>query len=289
MSDLSLLATRLTDGGRGLLAVDQSPARLDEMARRAGLAATESVRRGLVELVLGAPGLDRALAGMLVDAATLPHLGPLRLRRHRVPIGCAPDGVDFARRRWMTGPGTRTAEREEGAREVAGWAAGRQRAGVVPLVECVVGVAERDQLAWAQARHADAVRSLLSAFDAAGVERAATVLGLGVVLPGRRAPDTATVDDVARATLGCLAMAGVDGVAGIVFTAAGQPSRLAGHLAAMRRLEPDRPLGYLVGSTVLNAVARTWRGRADRVVEAQGELTRTLSVLSETLSGAAAL
>jgi fructose-bisphosphate aldolase class I len=88
MSDLSVLAARLIGGGRGLVAVDQSAPRLDEVLRRARVAATEPNRNALRELVLTAPGLDRVSAGVLVDLATLGSTPPpAPLGRRRMPLG----------------------------------------------------------------------------------------------------------------------------------------------------------------------------------------------------------
>ncbi|HEY4008169.1 MAG TPA: class I fructose-bisphosphate aldolase [Pseudonocardia sp.] len=88
MSDLSVLAARLIGGGRGLVAVDQSAPRLDEVLRRARVAATEPNRNALRELVLTAPGLDRVSAGVLVDLATLGSAPlPAPLGRRRMPLG----------------------------------------------------------------------------------------------------------------------------------------------------------------------------------------------------------
>lgn len=290
MSDLSVLAARLTEGQRGLLTVDQPAPRLDELLRRARIEGTEANRRGLRELVLAAPGLDRVVAGVLVDPATLEAPRPPLLARRAVPIGvgCAipPGGVDFARRRWTVGPASTPPEVEEGTRRLAEWAADRQRDGVVPLVECVVRVGERDTMATAALRHTDALRPVLTALDGAGVDRAGCLLGVGLPLPGHRARDVATSDDVARASRACLREARADGIAGVVFAAPGQPGQLAGHLVAMRWLSPDWPIGFRLGADTLADVARIWRGRPQLVAAAQRELMRQLGTMSRTLCGA---
>ncbi len=294
MSDLSVMAARLTEGGRGLLAVDQAPAQLDEVLRRGRVAATEANRRGLCALVLAAPGLDRVAAGVLVDAAVLADRAPLPLLVHGlVPVGVGaalrrpPTGADFARRQWVSAPGSTLFEREQCARQVAEWASDCQRDGVVPLAGCVVRVGERDPLTMVSARHADAVSLVLTALDRAGVDRAGCLLGLGMPLPGRRAREVATSEDVARASCACLRAVGADGIGGVVFSSEGLTRQLAGHLVAMRWLSPHWPIGFRLGSDLLIDVARAWRGRPQLVAAGQRELLRQLTTMSSTMRAAA--
>lgn len=284
-------AARLIEGGRGLLALDQPPARVDEVLRWARIGATEANRRAFCELLLTAPGLDRVVGGVLLDPVSLRGARkPPLIGARPVPVGVAHGpsvgAVDFVLRRWVSSPSNTLRESEGCARQLAEWAADCQRAMIVPVAECLVRVADRDTLATAAQRHTEVFRMVLSAFDRAGAERSALVLGAGMPEPGCRAGNVATSDDVARAALGCLREAGASGIAGVVFTAQGRGRALVGHLAALQWLGPDWPIGFRLGADTLVDVARVWKGRQRLTSAAQRELLIQLDTMSRTVRAA---
>ncbi|GEL20519.1 class I fructose-bisphosphate aldolase [Pseudonocardia asaccharolytica] len=307
MTALRSLAGCLTAPGRGLLAVDQPSVHLHDMLRRARLTSTEQNCRALRDLVLATPGLHRMLSGVLLDpeelSATAHPVGPLPslLAARRVPIGVrmgdettevigsadriteevdrhAENGAMFARWRQVIDGSDRSVadEAQVRIRAVATWAAICQRGGLVPVVECVVRVADQDTIEQVEVVHTRTVGAVMSALDAAKVDLAATVLGANLVLPGRRAGQTAASEDVAMASVRSLREAGAGSVAGIVFTPSGQPRHLAAHLAAMQWCQPGWPISFCQGRSLLAPTAAVWRGRPDRVAPAQNELRSRL-------------
>lgn len=299
-TDLHRLAASLVTPRRGMLALDQPCAQVQDMLRRARIAATEEQCHALRDLVLATPGLDRLLSGVLLEPAALhaaarqPGSSPTLLGGHGRPIGVRMDdettravdvndlaaeidrhtahGASFACRRLVAGEGSEHAEVGHRTRLTAEWATACQRGGVVPIVECVVRSSAHLGLTEAEEAHTAAVAAAVTALDQADADPAATVLGVSPVVPGRRSSQVDASEDVARATMRSLRTAGARALTGIVFTPPLQARHLTAHLAAMQWVDPDWPIGYCLGSDLLATVAAVWRGRPDRVTAAQREL-----------------
>jgi fructose-bisphosphate aldolase class I len=279
------------------------------MLRQARVPVSEDNLRRFADLVLGAPGLERMVSGVLVDGGTLRRVAagdadlPPLLTERRVPVGVrmgdetdhrldiagstdeaaaevaryVAAGADFARWRIVVGEGTAAAEVRARARLVAQWAALCQAAGIAPFVDCVVVRRGHHGLGDAERAHTEAVGIVIGALDAADVDLANTLLGSSLVVPGARSSEAATAEDIARATLRSLRNAGAKHVAGIAFTPTGKPGRLTAHLAAMQWLSPDWPIGFCLGRSMLTRIARVWRGRPENVADAQAELHNRLN------------
>jgi len=273
--------------GRGLLALDQPCARFHAVLRGARIEDTEQHCRALHDLVLGAPGLDRLVGGLLVPAAVV------RAAAGRLPVGVRMDGRQDGRRaadtiaRHVADGATFAALNADGApRRAATWAAACLRGGLVPLVEYHVTAGPHDGLGAPESAHTAAIGALMAQLHRAGVDPAGVLLGVRPVVPGPRSSEADAAEDCARATVRSLA--GACGVAGVVFTP--QPrraGRLAAHLAAVQWLRPGWAVGFGLGTGVLSPVAAAWRGRPGRVAAAQHELLTRFTCVSGVLRATA--
>ena len=278
----------LLDDGRGLLALDQRPAG----------------PTGLLDLVLGTPGLDRAVAGVVVDPADLRLAADSPAGRRvalGVRVGWAADadlraglaravaaGARFARTAMVVTDLSGRADLEGSAHRCASVARAGVAAGLVPVVECVVAVPPRCGLDGARTRHATALAAVTAALRAAGVAPADLVLCTSLAQPGPRG-EVAGADEIAAATVAALTSAltaaRLDdrGPAAVAFRPTGQPRHLAANLAALRGRDLPWPVGFCVGASVLEPVAQAWQGRSGRVPDARRELTSRLSCLVAVL------
>jgi len=71
MSDLGTTITHLFASGKGLLAADESPASADKRLAQYGIEGTEEMRRKFRDLLLGAPGIDALVSGVILQEETL--------------------------------------------------------------------------------------------------------------------------------------------------------------------------------------------------------------------------
>ena len=282
----------LLDDGRGLLALDQRPAG----------------PTGLLDLVLGTPGLDRAVAGVVVDPVDLRRAADSPAGRRvalGVRVGWAADadlraglaqavaaGARFARTAMVVTDLSGRADLEGSAHRCASVARAGVAAGLVPVVECVVAVPPRCGLDGARTRHATALAAVTAALRAAGVAPADLVLCTSLAQPGPRG-EVAGADEIAAATVAALTSALAPaltaarmddrGPAAVAFRPTGQPRHLAANLAALRGHDLPWPVGFCVGASVLEPVAQALRGRPGRVPDARRELTSRLSCLVAVL------
>lgn len=296
--------------GRGLIALDQPRSHTDELLRRARLPATDANRTGLSTLVLSTPGLDRVISGVLLDSATLNGAAGSAtmdgsgmidrlLGNPRIALGIQMGdettelrdidhvtrdigqhlaaGVSFARWRLVASDGRDPADVAARARLAACWAAICQRSALTPLIECTVRIPARQRLDEAERLHRTAVAAVTAEMRTAGVDLTKVLWTVNPVVPGRRSSRIATSEDVARATIRSLRHAGVNPAAGVALTPGDQPLQFTAHLAAVQGIGAGWPLGFCLGRSLLDPIARVWRGRPDRVHAAQRELRARLT------------
>ena len=120
--------------------------------------------------------------------------------------------------------------------------------------------------------HEVVLRSLFDALYQHNVMLDGTLLKPSMVLPGSRSGETASVEEVAEATLLCMRSTVPAILPGIVFLSGGQDDESAtAHLDAMNRLGPHPwTLSFSYGRAMQSAALRIWsRDLAGNVGKAQ--------------------
>jgi len=126
--------------------------------------------------------------------------------------------------------------------------------------------------------HEVVLRSLFDALYQHNVSLEGTILKASMVLPGSDSGETATVEEVAQATLLCLKSTVPAILPGIVFLSGGQGDRAAtAHLDAMNRMGPHPwTLSFSYGRAMQSAALEIWSqdlqgnvARAQQVVAAR--------------------
>jgi fructose-bisphosphate aldolase class I len=248
--------------GKGILAADESLPTIGRRFAELGISSTEENRRAYRELLFTAPGLDRAISGVILfdetirqatakgapmaevlagqgivpgikvdeGTAALPGfegekvtLGLDRLRGRLAEYSRL--GARFTKWRAVItiGEGIPSdACIQSNAGALALFAALSQEAGLVPIVEPEILMDGDHTLAGCE----DVARALLrGVFDALLVRRVlleGMLLKTGMVLPGKSCPRQAGAAEVAAATLRCFRRVVPAAVPGIVFLSGGQ-------------------------------------------------------------------
>jgi fructose-bisphosphate aldolase class I len=103
------------------------------------------------------------------------------------------------------------------------------------------------------------------------VELEGMLLKPNMVLSGYDAPEQASVEEVAEATIRCLRHNVPPAVPGIVFLSGGQSGeRATEHLDAMNRVGPQPwQLSFSYGRALQDAAQHAWSGSPDKVAAAQ--------------------
>lgn len=311
--------------GAGLLAADESVATITSRFEATGIESTAESRRAYRELLLGAPGIEAHVSGVILHDETI-----RQCTSHRVPF---PEfladreilpgiKVDVGAKALAGAPGETVTEGLDGLREriaeyramgarfakwravlsiadgrptsraivanahaLARYAALCQEGGLVPIVEPEVLMAGGHDISRCQDVTRDVLTELFAQLDLAEVDVAGIVLKPSMVVPGTAAPAEA-VDDVAAATVRCLADTVPAAVPGVAFLSGGQrPDVATAHLDAMVRLGPyPWTLTFSYGRALQDGPLRVWAGSADNVTEARAMLLRLVR-----RNGAAAL
>jgi fructose-bisphosphate aldolase class I len=160
---------------------------------------------------------------------------------------------------------------ERNAQRLATYAAVCQREGLVPIVEPEVlsdGDHSIDRCAEVTEH---TLRAMFTQLDAQRVALDGLLLKPNMVLPGRDCPTAADVEEVATATLRCMADAVPPAVAGIVFLSGGQsPREATEHLGAINGHGPQPwPLSFSFGRALQQPPLAVWRGDPARARDAQ--------------------
>jgi fructose-bisphosphate aldolase class I len=266
-SELATVARALVSGGRGILAIDESTKTCNQRFAKLGIAQTGEQRRAYRELLIGAPGIERYVSGMILYDETIrqssadgqPFAELLRDRGMvpgiKVDTGTAPlpftagetvtEGLDGLRGRlaeyaalgagfakWRAvfaiADGT-PSERavRANAHALARYAALCQECGIVPIVEPEV-LADGDHDLERCAQVTERVlRAVFAELGDAGVALEAMVLKPNMVLPGTASGQTVATAEVVSATLRVLGAAVPVAVAGVAFLSGGQDERAA--------------------------------------------------------------
>ncbi len=307
-------AQALMAPGKGLLAMDESVGTCYRRLAEVGIAQTEESRRRYRELLVTAPGLSEAISGaILFDATLLQKTGDGVsfvdvLRADGIVVGIKVDagakalaghageqvtegldglrermahyaslGARFAKWRAVLTIGDGLPSRAcilANAHALARYAALCQEAQLVPIVEPEVLMEGGHTLARCSDVTTEVLHQVFEQLYRQGVALEGMVLKPNMVLPGLSSGATASLEEVADATLSCLRRTVPAAVAGIAFLSGGQSAELAtARLNAMHlRTALPWPLSFSFGRALLQPALGLWAGSDSNRVAAQNAL-----------------
>jgi fructose-bisphosphate aldolase, class I len=306
-------ANRLVDDDKGILAMDESPTTCNRRFARLNIPQTVEHRRTYRELLLTTPGLGKCISGVILCDETMRQhkadgtpflelarlagiltgikvdLGTTDLAAH--PGELITEGLDGLRERFQEAfrLGARFSKwrsvipigadvpsrsgLEANAQALARFAALSQEAGLVPIVEPEVLAVGEHTLEECRKVTQEVLRNVLIQINCQRVLLEGLILKPNMVLPGLSCPISATVEEVANATLMCLWRTVPVAIPGIAFLSGGQPAQLASaHLNAMNcRYKSRQPwqLSFSYGRALQQPALDVWRGESANVEAAQ--------------------
>lgn len=262
IEDLAQTAQAMVAAGKGIIAIDESPATLGKRFAAVGVANSGDNRRAWRELLLATPGLGEYISGAILHEETLRQsaadgtpfpevmaeagiIPGVKVDRGTHPLAGFPgevvtEGLDGLRDRLREcyGLGARFAKWravihigddtpsgtciEANAHALARYAALCQEQGLVPIVEPEVLMEGDHDIEACYEVTEITLRGVFDALYNQQVMFEGTILKPSMVLPGRDCAEQAEVDEVAEATLMCLKSTVPAILPGIVFLSGGQ-------------------------------------------------------------------
>ena len=312
-------AQELLAGDKGLLAMDESKATCDKRFAAEGIPQTGAMRRAWRELIVTTPGLETCISGAILHDETIrqttsdgtPFAKALAARGIipgiKVDTGAKAlagrpgekitEGLDGLRDRlrdyvamgarfakWRgviaIGPGMPSRSCiEANAHALARYAALAQESGLVPVVEPEVLMDGDHSMEDCVAASEAVLQSTFAQLHRQGVLPEGVILKPPMVLPGLSGAWQATADEVAAATLACLARNVPAAVAGIAFLSGGQSGEAASarlnaiNLAAKAQgARAPWPLAFSFARAIQHPALGLWHGEAANVAAAQRAL-----------------
>lgn len=255
-------ATELVALGKGILAADESGPTIEKRFESVGVTSTEETRRAYREMLLGTPGLDAFVSGVILYDETLRQktsagvpftdfvvrqgmIPGIKVDKGTKPLSGFPgekitEGLDglrerlceyaacgarFTKWRAVLTVGPQIPSRtcvQSNIEALARFAAASQEAGLVPIVEPEVLMDGEHSLE----RHYEVteivLRTLFHELFAHRVHQEALLLKVNMVLSGTLCTRQADVMEVAHATWRCMQRTVPTAVPGIVFLSGGQ-------------------------------------------------------------------
>ncbi|GJL97073.1 MAG: fructose-bisphosphate aldolase [Hyphobacterium sp.] len=146
---------------------------------------------------------------------------------------------------------------------LARYAALCQEAGIVPIVEPEVLMDGDHTIERCYEVTEYGLKKLYAELYAQGVQLEGTILKPNMIIPGKKCPDQASVEDVADMTVQCLANCVPSAVPGIAFLSGGQSDLEAtAHLNAMNAAyDLPWPLTFSYGRALQAAPLKAWNGK----------------------------
>ncbi len=309
-------ARTLVADDKGLLAMDESTPTCNKRFARLGIPQTEAARRAYRELIVTTPRLGECISGAILydetirqrkndgtllinvinDAGIIPGIkvdtGAKDMAGH--PGEKITEGLDglrnrlaeysqmgarFAKWRAVIALGDDIPSRgciEANAHALARYAALCQEADLVPVVEPEVLMDGAHSLEVCRKVTEQTLRTVFDQLYTQRVMLEGMILKPNMVLPGSTCPQQAAVDEVADATVMCLARAVPAAVPGIAFLSGGQSAELAStRLNAINvRFKARLPwaLAFSFARAIQQPALEIWQGMEARVFEAQQAL-----------------
>ena len=312
IEQLAETALAMVAPGKGIIAIDESNATIKKRFDGVGIECSEENRRAYRELLLATPNLGQHISGailydetirqstkagvpfakLMMDAGIIPGIkvdkGTAALAGF--PGELVTEGLDGLRARLQEyyKLGARFAKWravitigddipsgtciEANCHALARYAALCQEQGLVPMVEPEVIMDGGHDIDECFEVTEVTLRSLFGSLYEHSVMLEGTILKASMVLPGTTSGETASVDEVAAATLQVLRSTVPATVAGIVFLSGGQSDADAtAHLNAMNQMGPQPwPLSFSYGRAMQSAALQLWsQDIANNVASAQ--------------------
>jgi len=308
MVDLHATAARLTSGGRGILAADESISTMSARLEAAGVAGTEANRRDYREMLITAQGLSDTVSGVILSDETF---GQTLSDGRPVPQACHDAGIlpgikvdtgtsvlpgmggalvtegldrlgarlaDYAARgaafaKWRAVIDVRTTSPyavHANAAALGRYAALCQEHGIVPIVEPEVLAGGDHDLTHSAGATRSALEAVFAELQEAKVDLHGIILKPNFVTPGLEGP-FATAESVAAVTFDVLRATVPAAVPGIAFLSGGHPTDAAcAFLGALNAL-PQKPwsLTFSFGRALVSDALAAWSGRPENVAAAQ--------------------
>lgn len=305
--DLESSVRVLMGPAKGILAADESLGTIARRFAALGIETTEERRRRYRQMLFTTPDLEESISGVILFDETLrqraddgERLVDLLRRRGMVP-GIK---VDQGAQPLAGAPGERITEGLDGLRErlaeyrtlgarfakwraviaigdgipsesclatnadaLARYAALCQEAGLVPIVEPEVLMVGAHSLDRASEVTEATLNVVFTSLRTQRVVLEHMLLKPNMVVPGTDAPQQATVEQVAEATVRCLRRAVPAAVPGIVFLSGGQDAQTAtAHLNAMNAMPTTHPwpLSFSFGRALQAPALEAWQGGEPR-------------------------
>jgi fructose-bisphosphate aldolase, class I len=327
LSELNRVANAMVAKGKGILAADESSGTIKKRFDGIKLDSTEEHRRSYREMLFTAPGAAEAVSGVILYDETIRQKTkdgtpfPQYLAKHgmipgiKVDLGAKPlagfpgetitEGLDGLRERLIEyrGLGARFAKWravidiaagiptafaiEANAHALARYAALCQENDIVPIVEPEVLMDGGHSLE----RCAEVSEQVLaSVFDQLFAHRIALegmVLKPNMVISGKKAPNRASPEQVAEATVRVLKRHVPTAVPGIAFLSGGQsPEEATLHLSLMNRLGPlPWSLTFSYGRALQDTALKAWGGVPANFAAGQREFARRAQLNGAATTG----
>ncbi len=307
---------RLFAGGKGLLAMDESNGTCNKRFAAAGVPQTVEMRRKYRELIVTTPGLNESIGGAILYDETIrqqtkdgmPMADALMkagvIPGIKVDAGAKPlagfpnekitEGLDGLRERLAEYKtlGARFAKWravitiansiptaaciEANVHALARYAALCQEAGIVPIVEPEVLMTGDHTLQRSYQVTEQVLKTLFYQLYQSNVNLEGIILKPNMVIAGTECALQNSVDEVADATVNCLAASVPASVPAIAFLSGGQSSQAAAaHLKAIHTRVKNR-LPWIVTFSFARAIQRPaleiWKGKDENVTQAQNIL-----------------
>ena len=303
-SELAGIAQALVAPGKGILAADESSGTIEKRFTSIGVESTEERRRDYREMLFSTEGASDFISGVILFDETLRQKaqGGTRLADMLSSQGIVPGiKVDKGAKALAGCPGEKITEGLDGLRErlaeysslgakftkwraviaigdampsftcvktnahaLARYAALSQEAGLVPIVEPEVLMDGSHTIERCEDVTSWALKIVFSELFDQGVSYEGMLLKPNMVIAGKDAP-SASVDEVARATVRCLTRHVPASVPGIVFLSGGQSQEEAtAHLDAMNKIGPHPwQLSFSYGRALQASALEAWAGSRD--------------------------
>ncbi|MEM8602706.1 MAG: class I fructose-bisphosphate aldolase [Cyanobacteria bacterium P01_H01_bin.121] len=314
--ELESVAKSLVQPGKGILAMDESNGTCNKRFTALGIPATEAYRQIYRELILTTPGLSQYISGpilydetirqtsqagvpllkIIADAGMIPGIkvdtGAKDLAGHAGEK--VTEGLDGLRERiaeyyqmgarfakWravitIAGDLPSRACIEANAHGLARYAALCQAGGLVPIVEPEVLIDGDHSLERCFAVTDATLHAVFEQLYTQGVAYNQMILKPSMVIPGKAASESASVEAVAAATIRCLLKNVPATVAGIAFLSGGQTKeQSSAHLNAMNQLFGKQcpwPVTFSYARAIQQPALDHWSGDASRISAAQDRL-----------------
>ena len=309
--ELASVAQALVQKGKGILAADESYGTIKKRFDSIDVPSTEENRRAYRDLLFTTEGVEAYISGVIEfdetirqaaeDGTPFPKvlsdkgiIPGIKVDKGKIEIPGYPgetiteglDGLldrleeyhDLGARftKWRAaikiGDGLPTRYCiDANAQALARYAALSQEVGLVPIVEPEVLMDGDHTIERCEEVTKDTLETVFMELHEARVYLEGMLLKPNMVLPGKKSPVQASLEQVAEATVRCLRRAVPAAVPGIVFLSGGQSAKLATqHLNAMNRMgEHPWELSFSYGRALQQPSLHAWKGDPANVPEAQ--------------------